>query len=953
MAIHRRAAMTLECDPRPPSANVAVAGPAGHGAAPPAEPFGALQSRRFDCMPGVPALKTLVPPLKPCLSIALAISCGLAAPAHAATSYSVASPGGAITLTVAHDAGSGTLSYSVARNGVTEIESSPLGLVTSVADFSSGLAFVSRVDKAIDQRYALPGHKKATYANRANEMTLHFKAGGQKFDLVARASDDGIAYRYVVPGTGTLGVGAERSAFNLPDAAGGWAQSYVTTYEGLYSPRASFGSGSFGMPVLVHNGNDWLLLSESDIGSNDFASHLEGGAGNTLRVAPAADATVTTTRPFNGPWRLAVIGGLDTIVASTLVENLSTGSQVADTSWIAPGRSAWSWRAGGVQSDFTTHLPYIDEAAALGWEYYLADEGWQDSWAPSLVDYGRARNVGIVLWVNQRDVDTEAKARTLFSKWAGWGVKGVKVDFFEGDSQAVMAEYETLARVAADNRLMVDFHGATKPNGLMRKWPNILTQEAVFGAEQGGLPASHDVSLVFTRNAIGPMDFTPINFSTAAGHSTWAHQVALAVVYSSYLQHFADHWAAYRDSVAVDFLRTVPSVWDDTRLIEGLPDQFATIARRRGAEWYVGAIAAGDAARTATIPLSFLKPGLAYTAEIYQDGGSDNDIARKTQVVTSTSVLALPLRANGGAAVRLTTQAAPSALPNLAAGKAATADSACAPNEGANKAFNGSVAGGTGDKWCSGGAAKWLEVDLGGVYTVSQFALRHAGAGGEDAAWNTRDFRIETSTDNTTWSTAVDVTGNTADWTNHVIVPRGARYVRLDVTNGAQPGQGNVARIYDLEVYGRGQFDTSATYRIVNRNSGKVLAVQDASTADGAVVVQWDYADATSNDEWRLVEAGGGYYDLVNHWSGKALDVNGALTTDGTALIQFTSRGSANQQWQLADTDSGYVRITSRNSGKVVDVYDKGQANGAAVIQYTWNGGANQQWQLVPVAGNP
>ena len=886
---------------------------------------------------------------RPCRPLAIAIF-ALAPLAAAAASYGVSSPNGKIAVQVTQDAGTGALSWSATKNGAAVLESAALGLVTSRGDFSSGLAFVARVDAKVKGHYTLPGHKQSSYGETANEMTLRFTRGGNEVDLVVRAFDDGVAYRYLVPGSGSISITSERGGFNLPDSASGWAQNFVPTYEALYNPVANFNAGSFGMPVLAHAGSNWLLLAESDIGSSDYASHLAGSGGNLLQLAPPDSNAATATLPFQGPWRLAMIGGLDSVVASTLVEDLSAPAQIADTSWIAPGRAAWSWMSGQPQSDYATHTSFVDGAVAMGWEYYLVDDGWQASWVPALVSYAKARNIGIVLWANNSDVDTEAKARSVFSQWASWGVRGAKIDFFDDDGEPTMQRYEMLARVAADYKLVIYFHGATKPNGLMRKWPNILTQEGVAGAEQRSLPASHDVTLAFTRNALGPMDYTPVDYSEIQdGNSTWGHQTALALVFSSYIVNYSDHWASYRDSIAAGLLRAIPATWDETRLLEGAPDQYATMLRRRGDEWFVGAITGSGVARTASVALDFLPAGTNYTAMIWRDGASAHDVAYSTQTVTSASVLSLPLAANGGAAVRLTTQAPTSALANLAAGKLATADSSCSAQETPNKAVNGSLVNGTADRWCSSGGSKWLQVDLGATYTLSSFTLRHAGAGGKGTAQNTRDFNIQLSTDNVNWSTAVNVSGNKAATTTHAIAPSAARYVRLNVINGAQPGQANVARIYELEAYGQGAYDTNAFYKIVNRNSGKVLAVQNAALGDATPVVQWDYVDATTNDEWRLVDAGNGGYDIVNRWSGKTLDVQGGVTDDNTPLIQYASHGAANQQWQLVPTDSGYVRIVSVASGKVADVSQQSTTNGASVVMFPWNTQANQQWQLVKV----
>ncbi|SEU24491.1 glycoside hydrolase family 97 catalytic domain-containing protein [Stigmatella erecta] len=727
-------------------------------------------------------------------------------PANAWAQWTVSSPNGSTSISVSLHPSTGALSYSVTQDGAVVLESSALGISTSAGDFVNGLSFVSRSNAVINESYSLPGRKKASYLNAANEAVLRFSKGGQELHLAVRAYDDGIAYRYRIPGSGALSIYSESSAFNLPDTATGYAQSYVSNYEGYYPARGSFTSGTLGMPVLAAVDTRWVLLAESDLGGSYHTSQLTGGSGNTLRWSWPTATSVNTSRQFNSPWRLAVIGSLATLVESSLVENLSAPSQLADTSWIRPGRSGWSWRAGGNQSDYNTHVSFVDSASAMGWEYYLVDEGWQASWVPSLVSYANTKNVGIWLWVNDEDVKTESQMRTLFSRWAGWGVRGVKVDFFDGDSQVTMQLYEKLAQVAAENRLLVNFHGCTKPNGIGRKWPNVLTQEGVFGAEQGELSAAHNVSLLFTRGAVGAMDYTPGAYSNAGGQTTWAHQTALPVLFASYVQHYSDHGAMYRDSVAREFLRALPSSWDDTRLLEGHPSQYATLARRRGNDWYVGTIS-GGAGRTAVIPLSFLTAGTNYTAHIYRDGTSDNDIAYQVQQVSSTSVLNIPVRANGGAAIRITSQSVP-------------------------------------------------------------------------------------------------------------VVP-------------------------------------SALYKIINRQSGKALAVQNASRSDGAAVIQWAYVDSTTNDEWRLVDAGGGYYGLLNRNSGRTLDVYDASAAAGAKLIQYTSRGSANQQWQLTDVGGGYVRIVSRHSGMVLDVESASLADGANVIQWPWSGDANQQWQLVQVGSVP
>ena len=564
--------------------------------------------------------------------------------------YSVSSPSGAITISVALSGGS--LSYQVTRNGVKVFEPSALGLSTSIGDFSTGLSYLSRQDNLINESYSLPGHKKNPYLNKANEMVLAFSKGGQEMDLVVRAYDDGAAYRYRFPGSGAITINSENSHFNLPDGAGGWG---ANSYDDMFPSRSNFSSGNFIMPLTANiDGSTFALLAESDVCANYCSSSLNGSAGNDLSIAMGS--SVSATRPFNSAWRMALIGGLAEITESTLVENLNSPSQLADSSWVKPGRSAWSWAAGGNQGDYSTATAYVDFAAAMGWEYYLCDEGWQESWVPSLVTYAKAKGVGIALWDKRDNFGDAATITSKISKWAGWGVKGIKIDYVFWEDQATMTWYDLVCRTAAQYQLVVNFHGCTKPNGMARRWPNQLTQENVFGAEQyggTGPSAQHNCTLPFTRNAIGPMDYTPVTFAKALGTTTYAHQVALDVVFTSYIQHLADSASAYSASVAKDFLRTCPSVWDDSKFLEGFPGQYISIARRSGSDWYLGAICGGGISRTATLPLTFLDSGKTYTAQIYKDGSSDSSIVTATQAVSSTAVLSIPLRTNGGLAIRI------------------------------------------------------------------------------------------------------------------------------------------------------------------------------------------------------------------------------------------------------------------------------------------------------------
>ena len=250
------------------------------------------------------------------------------------------------------------------------------------------------------------------------------------------------------------------------------------------------------------------------------------------------------------PWRVAVVGSPATIAGSDLVDDLAAPAAGVDWSWVRPGRVAWSWWAdSGSPASLAAQEAHVDFAARQGWEYVLADEGWDPAWMPALVEYARARGVGVLLWSRWDALRTPAQRDALLSQWADWGVAGVKLDFMESDSPARMAWYRGVARAAAERRMVVDFHGATAPRGLERTWPNVLTSEAVRGAEgyKGATPPTpaQNTVLPFTRNAIGAMDYTPVTFSAPGRTTSAGHELALSVVFASGLQHFADSPAAY------------------------------------------------------------------------------------------------------------------------------------------------------------------------------------------------------------------------------------------------------------------------------------------------------------------------------------------------------------------------------------------------------------------------
>jgi len=289
----------------------------------------------------------------------------------------------------------------------------------------------------------------------------------------------------------------------------------------------------------------------------------------------------------------------------------------------------------------TARKQYIRAAARYGWQYVLLDEGWNGDAVPGLAKYAAARHVRLTLWTRWSQLSDPHKRDQLLTRWASWGVAGIKADFLLSDSAARMDVMDDIARDAARHHLVVDFHGTTIPRGIQSTWPNVLTLEAVEGTEretdgQGSksMDPRQDVDLVFTRNVVGSMDYTPVTFSARHKNSTDAHRLALAVVYESGLQHFADTPESYaQPPQATQILHDVPAAWDDTRLLAGAPDQEAVMARRSGAAWWIGAISAVDA-HESTVSLGFLTPGRSYNLHMVRDDGNGG-LAVEDRVVTA------------------------------------------------------------------------------------------------------------------------------------------------------------------------------------------------------------------------------------------------------------------------------------------------------------------------------
>src|SRR5829696_4491243 len=634
----------------------------------------------------------------------------MAAPAAARQpDYRVLSPNRRIELRVGT---AGRVRYDVLVNGKTllrdstlsiDIDRRVLGLNPRVKD-AKPRAHDAWVEPVVRQ-------KSARLRDAYNELRLEMDGD---YAVVFRAYDEGVAYRFetALP-QGAVKVYREEAAFNFADNYTVFypqEESLFSHNERLYLPKPlkEIGAAAFAsLPAVVDAGGVKVAVAESDV--EDYPGlwlRGTGGAGlgamfppyplketltgdRNFKVTEAADYIAVTKGTRTYPWRLLGVAERDgDLLTNQLVYLLQSPSRVEDTSWIKPGKVAWDWwNANNVYGvDFKsgvnteTYKYFIDFASKYGIEYVVLDEGWYklgnvlavvpDIDVRELVDYGKRKNVGIILWVVWKTLDDQlGPALDQFEKW---GVKGIKVDFMQRDDQRVVNFYHKLSREAARRKMLVDYHGAQRSALMTRTWPNIISTEGVRGLEWSKWSADahpeHNVTLPFTRMFLGPMDYTPGAMLNAQAKS-WAkvfdrpmalgtrcHQLAMYVVFESPLQMLADNPSNYlREPEAMEFLSAVPTVWDETRVLDGRIGDFVLVARRSGRDWYVGAMTDWTA-RELEVAFSFLPEG-EFRMDAYQDGvnagRAASDYKRVAGRADRMTRLKIKLAEGGGWAARL------------------------------------------------------------------------------------------------------------------------------------------------------------------------------------------------------------------------------------------------------------------------------------------------------------
>jgi hypothetical protein len=573
---------------------------------------------------------------------------------------------------------------TVEREGRTVLSPSPIGLSMPDGSFPADHEFIGRETVPLEETIHTAHGSRRIHDHHATVAKFEFEsAEGRTVIFEVRVTDDGVAYRYRVGGNGVINLfgsrpqfGADDSAFELPVDAVGWLFEYGVDHESVgrhYSAHRA--NGEFSMPGLFRTGEDWVLIGEAGVDGDFAASRLATAEASTRFEYRMPRTTVFTHCPTATPWRMALIGDFTTVASSSLPKQLVATSGAVDgpggdhgarrvdpdADWVRPGRVAWSWWSDmSSPGDGDIQRRYIDYAAERGWEHVLLDMGWNPDDVPALVEYAHERDVGVFLWSHWTDLHRAEDRQRRLDRWAEWGIDGVKIDFMDNDDQGRHQFYDEVIDAAAERELMLNFHGAVVPTGLSGRSPHVMTYEGVMGAEHysgKGLPPEHNTILAVTRNVVGPMDYTPVTFTTDNRRTSTGHELALSVVFESGLQHFADSREAYSARPHAEwFLERVPAAWDETVFLDGWPGTSVSVARMRDGDWFVGTITAGPA-RTVDVDLSMvaeqreavLVRDAGPTGEtVTADGDGRDALTRESLSVDPGETLSVDVAENGG-----------------------------------------------------------------------------------------------------------------------------------------------------------------------------------------------------------------------------------------------------------------------------------------------------------------
>ena len=577
--------------------------------------------------------------------------------AHSQNPIRINSPDGKIDVRVLVGKDN-RLVYSISFLDQPVLLQSPLGITINRIDLGEGVSLKSIQPNAGDE---------------FNEILLPIlhEASLTEYFLSLRVYNDGCAYRYLVPGKQKRRIYGESSAWRFPPGCQIWWQSDIKVYEGVYkeSELSFMTSGTkIGPPATIKlpNNSGYALVSEANLVEYSGMSLVLTGA-NILRVQfPWDRKGWTYTGNLKTPWRITILSAdLDGMVNSALCANLCPApeEELLELDWIRPGKAIWHWWSVG-GPNLKQQQEWIDRTSTLGFDYYLIDDGWKNwkegqknNWEclREIIEHAQSKNVKILVWVQYEELRTAKKRREYLRRIKETGAAGVKIDFIPGESKKIVDWYEDTLGDLAEFQLLANFHGCNKPTGRQRTWPHELTREGIRGHEYHmkrlgrSLPPSHNTIIPFTRYVVGPADYTPtaLNPEELRGY-TWAYELAQAIVLSSPLTHFADNPVFYIGHPAEEFLKILPTVWDETRVLpQSVIGKTAAFARRSGQTWFIG-ILNGSEPQKMTINLDFLDRGVYQSLEFYDNPKNDAAVTKIERTRVAKESIDLSLKKAGG-----------------------------------------------------------------------------------------------------------------------------------------------------------------------------------------------------------------------------------------------------------------------------------------------------------------
>ena len=596
-----------------------------------------------------------------------------------------------------------TPTYQVFYKDKLVINTSELGIIREDADFYTNLKIIKVSEaKPMQSTYSMFQGKRKNIIYSANQYTVCMQnSKGKLMDIIFQLSHDGVALRYYFPET-TLDIKKiveEKTTYNfdatakawlqpMSKAKSGWAETNPS-YEEHYSmgipvnTKPAIGQG-WVYPALFNTNATWLLISETGLPENYCGSHLVyNDTSKAMQITfpqkeeifPDGALNPQSQLPWYTPWRIIAIGSLKIITESTLGTDLAEPAIPINTSFIKSGLASWSWVLLKDNSvNYETTLKFIDYASQMNWSYCLIDADWNSKIGydkmKELAAYAKGKNVKLLVWYNSsgswNSTVFEPKSKLLthqdreieFTKLHEMGISGIKVDFFGGDGQSMIAYYHGLMQDAATHQLLINFHGATLPRGWQRTYPNLLTAEAIkgeefitFSQEVADLEPSHCSIIPFTRNVFDPMDFTPMVLDSIPNikrRTTPAFELALPVLFLSGIQHIAEipDGMTKQPQFVIDYLKDISTNWDDSKFIDGYPGKYIIMARKKDNVWHIVGINGENTAKEVTVDLSFVTNKIGFIID-------ENEHGFKQNKITKGNLLKIKMKPYGGFVIKI------------------------------------------------------------------------------------------------------------------------------------------------------------------------------------------------------------------------------------------------------------------------------------------------------------